>query len=101
MSKTAAYRISYSGEDSKGYWHDYYNKNNSLYGALEFHPSSNYNIFINGTFADFRYTENWGMNRVTQDLIDNGNYITGINNNNAPNAPVDPQNSTFVKDGGN
>ncbi len=101
LSKTAAYRVSYSGEDSKGYWHDYYNKNNSLYGALEFHPSSNYNIFLNGTFADFRYTENWGINRVTQDLIDNGNYITGINNNNAPNAPVDPQNSTFVKDGGN
>src|SRR6478736_8100468 len=101
LSKTAAYRVSYSGEDSKGYWHDYYNKNQAIYGALEFHPSANYNIFINGTWADYRYTENWGMNRVTQDLIDNGNYVTGININNAPGAPSDPQNSTYVKDGGN
>ena len=101
LSKTAAYRVSYSGEDSKGYWHDYYNKNHSVYGALEFRPSANYNIFINGTWADYRYTENWGINRVTQNLIDNGMYTTGININNAPGAPSDPQNSTYVKDGGN
>lgn len=101
LSKTAAYRVSYSGTDSKGYWHDYYNKNHSLYGALEFRPSTSYNIFINGTWADYRYTENWGINRVTQDLIDKGLYTTGINVNNAPAGPVDPQNSTFVKDGGN
>ncbi len=101
LSKTTAYRISYSGTDSKGYWHDYYNKNHSVYGALEFRPSANYSIFLNGTWADYRYTENWGINRVTQDLIDNGNYVTGININNAPGAPSDPQNSTYVKDGGN
>ena len=99
INKDVAYRISYSGEDSKGYWHDYYNKNHSLYGALEFHPSQNYNIFLNGSWADYRYTENWGMNRVTQDLIDNGNYITGINKNNAPGAPSDAQNSTWVVSG--
>ena len=101
ISKTAAYRLSYSGEDSKGFWHDYYNKNNSLYGALEFRPSSNYNIFINGSLNDYRYTENWGINRVTQNLIDKGLYTTGINNNNAPGAPSDPQNSTWVLGGGN
>jgi len=101
LSKEVAYRISYSGTDSKGYWHDYFNKNHSVYGALEFRPSANYNIFINGTWADYRYTENWGINRVTQDLIDNGNYVTGININNAPNPPSDPQNSTFVLGGGN
>ncbi len=101
LSQTAAYRFSYSGTDSKGYWHDYYNKNHSVYGALEFRPSTSYNIFINGTWADYRYTENWGINRVTQGLIDHGDYVTGINNNNAPNAPSDPQNSTFVLGGGN
>lgn len=99
IDKTTAYRISYSGEDSKGYWHDYYNKNHSLYGALEFKPSQSYDLFVNGSFADYRYTENWGMNRVTQDLIDNGNYITGINKNNAPGAPSDAQNSTWVTSG--
>ena len=101
IDKDTAYRVSYSGEDSKGYWHDYYNKNHSLYGALEFKPSQSYDLFVNGSFADYRYTENWGINRVTQDLIDNGRYITGINNNNAPGAPSDAQNSTWVLGGGN
>jgi outer membrane receptor protein involved in Fe transport len=101
IDKDTAYRVSYSGEDSKGYWHDYYNKNHSLYGALEFKPSQSYDLFVNGSFADYRYTENWGINRVTQDLIDNGRYITGINNNNAPGAPSDAQNSFSVLGGGN
>lgn len=99
LAKGVAYRVSYSGEDSKGYWHNYYNKNHSLYGALEFRVSPSHNIFINGTWADYRYTENWGMNRVTQDLIDHGRYITGINVNNAPGAPSDAQNSTWVTSG--
>ena len=84
LSKELAYRFSYSGEDSKGYWHDYYNKNHSLYGALTFRPSTNYEIFVNANAAFYRYTENWGINRVTQDLIDHGLYRTGINNNPAP-----------------
>ena len=101
IGKKSAFRFSYSGEDSKGYWHNYYNKNHSLYGAVEIRPSTAYNIFINGSWSDYRYTENWGMNRVTQDLIDNGNYVTGININNAPGAPSDAQNSTWVLGGGN
>ena len=63
---------------------------------MKFRPSANYNILITGTWADYRYTENWGINRVTQGLIDNGNYITGINKNNAPGAPSDAQNSVYV-----
>jgi len=84
ISKEVAYRFSYSGTDSKGYWHDYFNKNHSVYGALTFRLSSNYEIFVNSTLADYRYTENWGINRPTQDLIDNGHYRTGVNNNPAP-----------------
>ena len=102
LSKTTAYRFSYSGIDANGYWHDYYNKNHSIYGALTFRPSNNYEVFFNATAAFYRYTENWGLNRVTQDLIDNGNYITGINiNNGAAAAPSDAQNSVNVLGGGN
>lgn len=97
LSKTAAYRFSYSGEDSQGYWYDYYNKNNSLYGALTLRPVDNYEIFLTASAAFYRYTENWGINRVTQALIDNGQYQTGINiNNGAKAAPSDPQNSKYV-----
>jgi len=101
LSKELAYRFSYSGTDSGGYWHDYYNKNNSFYGALTFRPTDKYELFLNASASWYRYTENWGMNRPTQDLIDNGNYITGINDNNAPGAPSDPQNSVNVNGGPN
>jgi catecholate siderophore receptor len=97
LSKEAAYRFSYSGTDSGGYWWDYYNKNNSVYGALTFKPTDKYEIFLNTTLAWFRYTENWGFNRPTQALIDNGLYITGTNINNGTKATAaDPQNSANV-----
>ena len=89
LSKTAAYRFSYSGQDSGGYWWNYYNKNHSIYGALTFLPTKDYEIFINATAAFFRYTENWGFNRVTQDLINSGRYLTGVNSNAAPSASGD------------
>jgi outer membrane receptor protein involved in Fe transport len=101
ISKTVAYRFSYSGEDTTGYYHDGFKKTHSLYGALAFRPSTSYDIFINAQIFDANYTENWGINRVTQDLIDNGNYTTGININNAPGAPSDAQNSVNVIGGGN
>ena len=102
LSKVMAYRFSYSGTDSKGYWHDYYNKNHALYGALTYRPNDKYELFLNASANFYRYTENWGINRVTQDLIDNGRYITGINNNNGVGAtPSDPQNSKYVLGGGN
>ena len=97
LSKELAYRFSYSGTDSKGYWHDYYNKNDAFYGALTYRPNDKYELFLNSSAAWYRYTENWGINRVTQDLIDNGNYMTGININNGANAtPSDAQNSKYV-----
>jgi outer membrane receptor protein involved in Fe transport len=102
FSPQFAYRFSYSGEDTDGYYVDGNKRTHSIYGALTWRPNQRYELFLNGQafFAD--YTENWGINRVTQDLIDNGNYITGININNGASAtPSDPQNSVNVRDGGN
>jgi outer membrane receptor protein involved in Fe transport len=101
ISDKVAYRFSYSGEDSTGYYTDGFKKTHSFYGALAFRPNANYELFINSQFFVANYTENWGINRVTQDLIDNGNYTTGINKNNAPGAPSDAQNSVNVLGGGN
>lgn len=101
LSKTLAYRVSYSGEFSNGYWEDWYKRTQSLYSAMTWRPNERYELFINSTVYYGDYTENWGINRVTQDLIDNLRYVTGINNNNAPAAPSDPQNSANVKGGGN
>ncbi len=102
ISPTLAYRISYSGEDSEGYYNDGNKTTTSIYGALTFRPSDNYELFINAQAFWANYTENFGINRPTQDLIDNGTYVTGININNGAGAtPSDPQNSKYVLDGGN
>lgn len=89
-----AVRVSYAGEDSKGYFESEYRKSQSVYGALTYKPSDSYELFANASFTYMEYTENWGINRPTQELIDDHLYRTGVNNNggSAPSAS-DPQNA--------
>lgn len=99
VSDKLAYRISYAGEDSEGWYDDEYRKSQSLYAALTYRPSDNYELFTNvqGFYAE--YTENFGINRPTNNLIRNGLYRTGINQND-PSMPLsDPQNSRYVTSG--
>src|SRR5581483_3404110 len=71
--------------------------NNSLYGALTYRPTDKYELFANASISFYRYTENWGINRPTQALVDNGLYITGTNVNNGTAASAaDPQNAANV-----
>ena len=51
LSKELAYRFSYSGTDSGGFWWDYYNKNHALYGALTYRPTDKYELFVNASAA--------------------------------------------------
>jgi len=84
VNEKTAYRISYSGEQSKGYYNDGKKNTQALYAALLHRKNDSYRLFANAEvfFAD--YTENFGINRPTQELIDRGIYQTGINNNPAP-----------------
>jgi len=112
VSEKTAVRFSYSGEDSESYYSDGHKRTQSLYGALVYKPTDTYELFLNSELFYADYVENFGINRVTQDLIDNGRYITGINNNPAgvfavgvpagPGsvaAPGDPQNATNIVSG--
>ena len=90
VSKTTAYRISYSGEDSGSYYTDGYKKTQTLYAAMTYRPNDRYDVFINAEAFYAEYTENFGINRVTQALIDSGLYQTGVNNNPAPNFATGP-----------
>lgn len=96
VSDELAYRVSYSGENSKGYYENEFRKSNSLYGAITWKPNAKYELFLNGYATYIEYTENFGINRPTQDLIDNHRYRTGINVNNGAGAPSDPQNSKNI-----
>jgi catecholate siderophore receptor len=79
ISDKVAYRISYAGEDSEGYYVDEYRKTQSLYGGLAFRPNEKYELFLNAQATYMEYTENWGINRPTQALVDNHLYQTGVN----------------------
>ena len=83
-----AFRLSYTGEDSGSYYDYSHKQSESVYGALTWTPkNTNYSVALTGEFAEADYNENNGINRVTQNLIDNDKYITGTveNPNNLPN----------------
>lgn len=83
ISEEVAFRFSYSGEESNGYY-DLARKNTqALYATITYRPNDAYELFVAGEFFVANYTENWGMNRPTQDLIDHGLYI--------PNAQTDAE----------
>lgn len=90
VSEKVAYRISYSGEDSGSYYTDGYKQTQALYAAMTYRPNDRYDLFVNTEAFYAEYTENFGINRVTQDLIDHGLYQTGVNNNPAPNFGIAP-----------
>jgi hypothetical protein len=100
ISSDLAFRFSYSGEDSDGYWYDWIKETTAIYGAIEYRPSAVYDLFmsVNGFWADYR--ENFGINRPTQALIDDGLYQSGTNINNGTVAgPGNLQNALNVGGG--
>jgi hypothetical protein len=81
ISPTFAYRLSYSGEDSGSYYYGGKKNTQAIYGAIEWHPNPNYSLEMNSEFYVADFTENWGINRVTQQLIDTGLYIPDAQSN--------------------
>jgi catecholate siderophore receptor len=100
ISPTLAYRFSYSGEDSDGYYLNWIKQTTSLYGALTWRPTKDYEVFAmaKAFWADYR--ENFGINRPTQQLISNGLYVPGTNVNNGTMAgPGNLENALNVEGG--
>lgn len=89
-SDQTAWRVSYAGEQSKGFYDNSKKNTQALYLALTHRPDKDTEWFFNNEIFFADYTENFGINRVTQQLIDNGLYQTGINNNPAPNFVTGP-----------
>jgi outer membrane receptor for monomeric catechols len=73
-----AYRISYSGEDSDSYFTNHYKDQHALYAVIAAHPSDSYSIQFDTETVLTNYMENVGINRVNQNLISNGEYLTGL-----------------------
>ncbi len=73
-----AYRVSFSGEESGSFYESGHKNTQALYLALTYTPTARYTAEFNFEGYWASYTENFGINRPTQDLIDNGRYITGV-----------------------
>ncbi|NDV90731.1 TonB-dependent receptor [Alteromonas sp. 345S023] len=61
-----------------GSFYDYANRQSSnLFIAYRYTPNQAFTWDISAEYYDTKYPDNAGINRPTQDLIDNGVYITG------------------------
>jgi hypothetical protein len=72
-----SYRVSYTGDLSGSYYNGMYFHQESLYGVVVANITPKYTVQFNSEYVDARYRENDGINRVNQQLIDNGSYLTG------------------------
>jgi hypothetical protein len=93
ISEKTAWRMSYEGKQWDGYWQFWKQNSHALYLALTHMPSDTYTLEANIEFFTADYTENWGINRVTQDLVDHGRYI--------PNQQTDGDYAAYVASLGN
>jgi outer membrane receptor protein involved in Fe transport len=69
--------FSYSGEDSGSYFSGHYMHKNALYAALSWYPTDKYALQFNTEINVEQYTEDVGVNRANQALIDHGTYLQG------------------------
>ena len=64
-------------EDSGSYYRNMSTRQSIVQAAFDADIAPNLRIEFGGMYHNFKGQQNGGWNRVTQDLVDNGNYITG------------------------
>ncbi len=77
LTSTIAARVSFTEDDSGSYYYDMFFHQQSLFAAVIDQVTSRYSVLLTGGFENTTYRENDGVNRVNQQLIDNGTYLTG------------------------
>ncbi len=77
INSKLAYRISYECSDADSFYRLVYNDSQSLYTALTYMPTSRLTLDFNAEYLRAHFTENPGINRPTQELVDQHLYITG------------------------
>lgn len=81
LDEKSALRFSTTIEETDDYFYDNAKrKTKAFYGAYTFSPSDKYRLELSGEYFYADYSENWGWNRVTQDMIDNNVYVSGGSN---------------------
>ncbi len=96
LTDQLAYRVSYEGVFSGSYYRFGYDHSNDIYAALRWKPSSELTVDFNTEFYLAHYTENTGINRPTQQLIDSGLYYQGTGVSPFVDPGQDPRNFLSV-----
>ncbi|MDP9056594.1 MAG: TonB-dependent receptor [Pseudomonadota bacterium] len=68
-------------EDSDSYYRYVFTKNALFSAAFDTDITENLRTEFGGMYQDYKSKQNSGWNRLTQDLIDNGTYVTGHGTN--------------------
>ncbi len=71
-------RLSYSGENSDSFFYGHFHRKEAAYVAIRWQPNAKYRLDVNGELNWQQYTENAGVNRVNQNLIDHAQYLQGV-----------------------
>jgi outer membrane receptor protein involved in Fe transport len=77
INSDLAARVSFTEDDSGSYYYDMFFHQQSLFAAVLDQVTPQYSVLVTGGFENTTYRENDGINRVNQQLIDNGTYLTG------------------------
>jgi outer membrane receptor for monomeric catechols len=75
ISETMAFRTSIQAKEWDGFWENWYDKSQAVYATFAWRPNDKYRLDVMGEYYKGNYTENWGVNRVTDDLLEDGLYI--------------------------
>jgi outer membrane receptor protein involved in Fe transport len=77
LTSDIAARVSFTENDSGSYYYDMFFHQQSLFASLIDRVTPQYSILVTAGWENTNYRENDGVNRVNQQLIDNGTYLTG------------------------
>jgi outer membrane receptor protein involved in Fe transport len=77
LNSSIAGRVAFTEDDSGSYYNNMFFHQQSLFASVIDQVTPQYSVLVTGGFENTTYRENDGVNRVNQQLIDNGTYLTG------------------------
>jgi outer membrane receptor protein involved in Fe transport len=77
LNSSIAGRVSFTEDDSGSYYDNMFFHQQSLFASVIDQVTPRYSVLVTGGFENTTYRENDGINRVNQQLIDDGTYLTG------------------------
>jgi len=73
----AGFRVSWEHLDEGSFYDFVDTESDSIYAAYTWRPNNRVSVDLNAEYYEADYSDNAGFNRATQELIDDGAYITG------------------------